>query len=116
VIREPDGTFAKIVEEKDATEAERRVREINSGYYCFRAGPLFEALARIGNDNRQGEYYLTDAPRLIRNAGEVVELHADVPAEQVLGVNTPAQLERADVLLHQRESRKRQSPSSEEPE
>ncbi|HCB93369.1 MAG TPA: bifunctional UDP-N-acetylglucosamine diphosphorylase/glucosamine-1-phosphate N-acetyltransferase GlmU, partial [Selenomonas sp.] len=56
VIRMKDGSVEKIVEHKDATEEERKVREINSGIYCFEIKALFDALSKVNNDNAQGEY------------------------------------------------------------
>ena len=55
VIRETDGTFKKIVEEKDATELEKKIREVNAGVYCFDVQKLFSVLEKISNNNAQGE-------------------------------------------------------------
>src|ERR1041385_7935451 len=61
VVRDDAGEFVKIVEQKDASDEERQLREINSGIYCFAAGELFDVLKKIRPNNSQGEYYLTDA-------------------------------------------------------
>ena len=66
VVRSPAGAFRAIVEEKDASEAQRRLREVNTGVYCFRGRDLWPALSRLENRNRAGEYYLTDVVRLIK--------------------------------------------------
>ena len=61
-----DGEVARIVEERDASPAERQIREINSGIYAFDMAPLFEALRGIASQNAQGEYYLTDLIAIYR--------------------------------------------------
>ena len=98
----PQNTFARIVEQKDADPDELLIREVNPSYYCFRRQDLFAALQQIGNDNNQGEYYLTDAPGILRQQGRPVELVDAVPADDVLSINTPHQLAAVDRLLRQR--------------
>lgn len=102
VIRDSDGSFKAIVEQKDATPEQRAVREVNPSYYCFRSDDLFGGLGRIKNDNRQGEYYLTDVPGLLKAEGRTVSLVDAVPSEDVLSINTPAQLEEVDRILRNR--------------
>jgi len=89
VIRDKEtGRFVKMAEEADATDQERYVFESNSGAYCFRAPDLFEALAKVKPDNRKGEYYLTEVPRVLGEGGKLVEtLRAQDPAE-IFGINT----------------------------
>ncbi len=72
IVRDEAGLFNKIAEQKDASEEERAIREINSGIYCFDTKKLFAALSSVENNNAQGEYYLTDVPSLLRAAGEPV--------------------------------------------
>ena len=72
VIRTAAGDVEKIVEHKDATEAERAVREVNSGIYCFDKEALFSALKEVGCDNAQGEYYLPDVLSILRARGEKI--------------------------------------------
>ncbi|HTY58832.1 MAG TPA: sugar phosphate nucleotidyltransferase [Bacteroidota bacterium] len=99
IIREPGGTVSGIVEQKDASEEQRAIREINSGIYVFDAGSLFEGLRHITTDNAQHEYYLTDVVRYLwRNKRRVSAVIADDPLE-VGGINTPAQLEDARRIL-----------------
>ncbi len=99
IIREPGGAVSGIVEQKDATEEQRAIREINSGIYVFDAGSLFEGLRHITTDNAQREYYLTDVVRhLWRNKHPVSAVIADDPLE-VGGINTPAQLDEARRIL-----------------
>jgi len=99
VVRDDAGGFVGIIEQKDATAEQRAIREVNPSYYCFRAGALFDGLAKVDRNNAQGEYYLTDVPGLLKRRGETVALLAAVPAEDVLGVNTPEQLAEVSALL-----------------
>ena len=96
-----DGRVVKIVEQKDAAEEEKRINEINSGMYIFDIQKLKSALAKITNDNAQGEYYLTDAIEILINEGETVGAYI-TDMEQILGVNDRAQLAEADRLLNRR--------------
>ena len=98
VIRTAAGDVEKIVEHKDATEDERKVREVNAGIYCFEKEALFAALRKVGCDNAQGEYYLTDAPTLLQKEGRVGVCQA-CSAEEMLGVNTPEQLQAVETAL-----------------
>jgi len=104
IIRNADGSVLKIVEEKDATEEERLMREINSGIYVFDKETLFNGLAHITPHNAQNEYYLTDVfayfwkKRLKVAAVKTAEEH------EIRGINTVEQLEEARNLL-EREAR-----------
>ena len=106
VIRDQNDTFQKIVEQRDATEEERQVKEINSGIYCFDANQLYRALRSVEPANDQGEYYLTDVPEIIlRNGGSVsVFLHND--AREVYGVNSRAELGEFENLVRRAAIRK----------
>ena len=97
VLRDGD-RFLRIVEHRDATEEERRIREVNSGFYMFRAGPLFDALKRLSPDNAQGEYYLTD----VFNFLDRVVVHKTEDYEEILGVNTRRQLARVEEIMQRR--------------
>lgn len=101
VIRDETGSVKAIVEESDASDRERAIREVNSSLYCFDAEPLFEALPRLGNANVQGEYYLTDLVKLFVAKGLRVEA-VPLPAESMLGINDRWQLARASALLRER--------------
>jgi bifunctional UDP-N-acetylglucosamine pyrophosphorylase / glucosamine-1-phosphate N-acetyltransferase len=99
VVRDADGSFSRIVEQKDATEEERQIREINAGLYCFESEALFQALARVQPTNEQGEYYLTDVPAILQteNRGVSIYLHSD--SREVSGINTRAELAEFENLL-----------------
>ena len=105
VIHEDDGTFCKIVEEKDATETEKQIREVNSGCYCFDVQKLFPTLEKVGNDNAQGEYYLPDVLTILKDAGEKVFTFAADYAEETVGINSRVQLAAADKALRLRKER-----------
>jgi len=92
IIRDDAGLFEKIVEQKDATDDERQVNEINAGIYCFDSRKLFAALARVRNDNAQGEYYLTDVPALLREDGDDVAMYLHAATSEIEGVNDRRQL------------------------
>ena len=102
IIRNSDGMVARIVEQKDASEEERAVREVNSGIYIFRAPDLLEALSHLGNDNAQGEYYLPDVFGWFRQQGRPVAAYASDDFSEVLGINTVAQLAEADAEFMRR--------------
>ena len=101
VIRRPDNTVEKIVEFKDATEEERKVREINTGIYAFRNKSLFEGLKLLKNDNAQHEYYLTDLVEILQGLGKKVIAVACDNWREVEGVNDNAALAEAGEYLQQ---------------
>jgi bifunctional UDP-N-acetylglucosamine pyrophosphorylase/glucosamine-1-phosphate N-acetyltransferase len=98
IVRE-DGRFARIVEERDCTPAQRALCEVNSGVFAFRSSVLFGALESLTNANAQGEYYLTDAPEILLRGGSVVSVCARNLGDEMLGVNTPEQLRRVEEIL-----------------
>ena len=102
IIRHPDGSFQTIVEQKDTTALQQQVREINTGYYCFRTDHLFDSIDKVRNHNAQDEYYLTDVPALLRQAGHTVALLDTVAPEEMMGINNPDQLEVVDRILRAR--------------
>ena len=99
IIRDEQGRFEKIVEQKDASEEERKVREINSGIYCFESKDLFEALKRVEPKNQQGEYYLTDVAEILNSGNRKVEVFTHTDAREVSGINTRAELAEFENLL-----------------
>lgn len=88
-----DGSDVKaVVEEKSATPAQRKIREINSGFYVFSTKPLFENIERLKTDNPHGEYYLTDMAAVLRKAKQRVTVMQTGDASEILGSNTRAEL------------------------
>ncbi len=105
IIRDADGRFIKIVEHKDCTEEELKVKEINSGMYVFNAEALNASLGLLTNDNSQGEYYLTDTIAIIKNAGLKIDALPVEDNNEILGVNTKAQLAVAEEIMKERNNK-----------
>lgn len=100
IIRDADGSFARIVEHKDASEAERAATEINSGVYVFTATALRQSLPKLTTDNAQGEKYITDVIGILRAAGSPVAAVAAAEAWRVEGINDRQQLSVAAARLN----------------
>lgn len=96
------GAVTSIVEHKDASEAQRAVREINSGVFAFDARLLAEALGKVRTDNSQGEEYLTDVLAIVREAGHRVGASVTADHREILGINNRVQLAEARRLLNAR--------------
>jgi bifunctional UDP-N-acetylglucosamine pyrophosphorylase/glucosamine-1-phosphate N-acetyltransferase len=101
LVLDDDGLLARIVEAKDATEAERRIDRCNAGVLLARADLLFEWLARVGNDNAKGEYYLTDVVAIARADGVRAAVALADEAE-MQGVNSRADLAAAEAAMQAR--------------
>ncbi|MFI6443358.1 bifunctional UDP-N-acetylglucosamine diphosphorylase/glucosamine-1-phosphate N-acetyltransferase GlmU [Kitasatospora sp. NPDC050543] len=99
---EADGAVAAIVEEKDATDAQRAITEINSGVFAFDAKLLAQALGRVTTDNVQGEEYLTDTLEILRKSGHRVGAVVAADYRDILGINDRVQLAQARRLLNDR--------------
>ena len=104
IIREADGSLKKIVEHKDATDAEKNIREVNAGIYCFDTQKLFGALSQVKNENAQGEYYLPDVLTILKSAGEKVGAFTANDYTLTLGINSRIQLAEAEKILRQRKN------------
>ncbi|GGZ00210.1 bifunctional UDP-N-acetylglucosamine diphosphorylase/glucosamine-1-phosphate N-acetyltransferase GlmU [Streptomyces nitrosporeus] len=103
IIRDAaSGAVTAIVEHKDATEAQRAVREINSGVFAFDGRLLGEALTQVRTDNSQGEEYLTDVLSILREAGHRVGASRTGDHREILGINNRVQLAEARRLLNER--------------
>ncbi|GAA2270768.1 MULTISPECIES: bifunctional UDP-N-acetylglucosamine diphosphorylase/glucosamine-1-phosphate N-acetyltransferase GlmU [Kitasatospora] len=99
---ESDGSVAAIVEEKDATDAQRAIDEINSGVFAFDAKLLVEALGRLNTDNSQGEEYLTDTLGILRTSGHRVGAVVAADYRDILGINDRVQLAEARKIMNAR--------------
>ncbi|MBW2452275.1 MAG: bifunctional UDP-N-acetylglucosamine diphosphorylase/glucosamine-1-phosphate N-acetyltransferase GlmU, partial [Deltaproteobacteria bacterium] len=108
IIRCSEGV-TKIVEEKDATSGEKAITEINTGIYLFKAPEVFEHLKQLGNNNAQGEYYLTDIIAAARGAGTRVEALILDQAEEAMGINDRIQLAEAETTMRKRINERHQS-------
>jgi bifunctional UDP-N-acetylglucosamine pyrophosphorylase/glucosamine-1-phosphate N-acetyltransferase/UDP-N-acetylglucosamine pyrophosphorylase len=88
IVRDDEGRFLSIVEEKDATEREKQIKEVNMSSYVFDAAELVAALDQLKNDNRQQEYYLTDCPGILQAHGKDVRALPILLPCEALSVNT----------------------------
>lgn len=102
VIRNEHNEVERIVEHKDATEAELLVSEINTGTYCFDNKALFHALQHVSNDNAQGEYYLPDVIEILKQHAETVGAYMTSDFEETLGINDRVALAEAEVIMKRR--------------
>jgi UDP-N-acetylglucosamine diphosphorylase/glucosamine-1-phosphate N-acetyltransferase len=102
VIKGEGNTVLKIVEARDATEKEKKIKEINTGIYCAESRFLFHALDRIGKDNAQGEFYLTDIFEIAeRENRTALSFVIDDPVE-AMGINTASELKKANHIMEKR--------------
>ncbi|MDZ4745659.1 MAG: NTP transferase domain-containing protein [bacterium] len=99
IIRDAAGAVLAIVEQKDASEEQTEIGEINSGVYIVRTDALFAALERVRNSNAQREYYLTDIVGILKQEGAKTEAFHTERSEEVHGINTVADLQHASELL-----------------
>lgn len=102
IIRDDQGNVLRIVEQKDGKPEELKVKEINTGVFCFDNKKLFEALKHVNNDNAQGEYYLTDVLEILRNSGERVGAYKMPDFSESLGVNDRIALAQATKTMQRR--------------
>lgn len=102
IVRDDSGRFLAIVEEKEATPPQRAITEVNMSTYIFSPAALLAALQRLTDDNAQGEYYLTDCPGVLQEAGEpVLALPVLQPCES-LSINTPEELRIVEAEMNRR--------------
>ena len=100
IVRDEAGNFLKITEQKDATDAEKAITEINSGIYIVESEKLFKALKQVSNTNAQGEYYLTDIIAILRrDEAPVCAVKVDI-FDELQGINTVDELARAEQSYH----------------
>lgn len=102
IVKNEAGQVQKIVEAKDASEAELAIGEYNTGVFCFRTDQLIEALGSLTTDNKQGEYYLTDTVAYLVSEGRQVGAVATTDPGEVVGINTVAELGEAEAILARR--------------
>ncbi|MGQ0736375.1 MAG: bifunctional UDP-N-acetylglucosamine diphosphorylase/glucosamine-1-phosphate N-acetyltransferase GlmU [Acidobacteriota bacterium] len=103
-ILRAQGKVTRIVEERDASPAQRRVQEINSGIYAFALEPLFESLDAIAADNAQGEHYLPDLVSIYRRRRRVVATFTVPDATEVRGINTRSELAEVSTMVRQQKN------------
>jgi bifunctional UDP-N-acetylglucosamine pyrophosphorylase/glucosamine-1-phosphate N-acetyltransferase/UDP-N-acetylglucosamine pyrophosphorylase len=101
IVRGADGQFERIVEHKDASEAQRQIKEVNMSTYLFGTGSLLAALSQLENSNAQGEFYLTDCPEILRRAGEKVDALPILQACESLSINTIDELAQVESKMRE---------------
>lgn len=102
IKRDKSGNVSKIVEDKDATEEEKRINEINSGIYCFNGKLLKQALGKIDNDNAQGEFYITDVVGILKEQGHKVGAYIIEDSIEIHGINSRVQLAFSEEIMRKR--------------
>lgn len=102
IIRDENGNFKDVVEQKDCNEEQDKIREYNAGIYVFNSKILFDSLGDLKNNNAQGEYYLTDVPKLIMARGGKIATYTITDETEIMGVNTPEDLEEVEKVLKER--------------
>lgn len=102
IVRDENGKLVKIVEQKDATEEEKLINEINGGIYTFDGKLLRHALSKLTNNNVQGEYYLTDTIEILLSEGYKVDAIATKASDDIAGVNSRIQLAGVTKVMKQR--------------
>lgn len=106
IIRDDSDKVVGIVEQKDASEEQRKVKEVNSGIYCFKGAVLRDILGRLDNDNAQGEYYITDAVEIVNGDGGKVGGFKVSDNGEIQGINSKVQLAEAEKVMRNRINRK----------
>lgn len=101
MVMDDDGTLKKIIEWKDATEAERKITLCNGGIVCGDGAKLFDWLSQVGNDNAQKEYYLTDLPQIARKDNRTTHV-VEISEEETAGVNSREDLANIEALMQKR--------------
>ena len=101
IIRDKKGNLDRIVEEKDCTESEKVIREINAGIYLFDVQLLYHYLPRVGSDNTQHEYYLPEVLHLMKLSGQPVAIDMLSSYQEVAGVNSQEQLDEVNRIYRE---------------
>jgi bifunctional UDP-N-acetylglucosamine pyrophosphorylase/glucosamine-1-phosphate N-acetyltransferase/UDP-N-acetylglucosamine pyrophosphorylase len=101
IVRDSNNRFARIVEQKDATESEQKICEVNMSTYMFERDALLEALENLGNNNAQREYYLTDCPAFLLSKGKKVEAKPVLQDCEALSINTIDELSAVEAQMRE---------------
>lgn len=99
VVRDANGNFERIVEQKDANDEQQRITEINTGCYAFSTPLLLDSLNKLKPDNAQAEYYLTDCPRILMDDGHRVSASCSLTIQEAIGVNNRVQLAEVRAII-----------------
>lgn len=106
ILRDESGAVVGIVEQKEGTEEQLKIDEVNSGIYCFNGKTLKDVLSKIGNDNAKGEYYITDAIHIVRADGGTVGGYMASDSGEIQGINSKKQLAEAEEVMRNRVNEK----------
>jgi UDP-N-acetylglucosamine diphosphorylase/glucosamine-1-phosphate N-acetyltransferase len=104
IVRDADNGFVRIVEQKNASEDELKINEVNPSYYCMNAQAMFEALKKLSRNELTGEYYITDVFEHMLKDSKRVEVIDAVPAQDILSINTLEHLAAVDAIYRARQS------------
>ena len=99
ILRNADGSFLGVVEDRDCTPEQKAIQELNVGVYVFDNQKLFAALGQLRNNNAQKEYYLTDVPAILARQGDRVGACCACQGSELIGVNTLEQLRMVEAEL-----------------
>jgi len=102
IERDENGKFLRVVEEKDCTPEQLKIKELNTGVYVFDTPMLLKALKELKNDNSQGEYYVTDVPAIMREKNAKIGILSRNLGDDIIGVNTTEQLALVERILTER--------------
>lgn len=102
IIRDENGNVLAIREAKDCSPEELKIREINTGGYCFQSDLLFAALKKVTPNNSQKEYYLTDVLQILKQDGHTIAAHCTTDNDEAIGINTRMDLAYINTLIYQR--------------
>lgn len=100
IIRDSEGAFLEVIEEKDCNEEQIKIRELNSGVYVFKSSELLPTLSELKSDNAQGEYYLTDVPAILKSKKAKIGICMRELGYEIIGVNTLEQLKQVESILN----------------
>ncbi|MDA7978307.1 MAG: NTP transferase domain-containing protein [Pirellulales bacterium] len=99
IVRDADGHFERIVEEKDATDAQRAITEVNMSCYVFDSASLRSALSQLTDENQQSEYYITDCPGILLDEGKIVQALDVLQPVESMSINTPQERDAVEAEL-----------------
>lgn len=105
ILRSAEGSVKAIREDADCSPAEKKILEVNSGIYCFDIPALFETLERVSNENRQGEFYLTDVIELLNSGSKRLGVYLLDDAREMEGINNREDLASAELVIQERVNR-----------
>jgi bifunctional UDP-N-acetylglucosamine pyrophosphorylase/glucosamine-1-phosphate N-acetyltransferase len=100
ILRDQNGRVLRIVEDRDATSAEKKITEVNTSHYCFRSEKVFPMLSNLSTENDQGEYYLTDIIHLLSQKNEIIETLSVKDPSILIGINNRYELSKTSMAMN----------------